>query len=80
MITAEEYKNLIEASWLKDRLEQFLEEQFKIEDEKLEIKDNWDFASSFEEWLKTIDRKMYASLSLWSYHGTVENHRYTQKY
>lgn len=49
MITAEEYKNLIEASWLKDRLEQFLEEQFKIEDEKLEIKDNWDFANSFEE-------------------------------
>ena len=33
MITAEEYKNFIEASWLKDRLEQFLEEQFKIEDE-----------------------------------------------
>lgn len=59
MITAEEYKNLIEASWLKDRLEQFLEEQFKIEDEKLEIKDNWDFANSFEAWLKTIDRKMY---------------------
>lgn len=62
MITAEEYKNLIEASWLKDRLEQFLEEQFKIEDEKLEIKDNWDFASSFEEWLKTIDRKMYMKI------------------
>lgn len=62
MITAEEYKNLIEASWLKDRLEQFLEEQFKIEDEKLEIKDNWDFAYSFEEWLKTIDRKMYMKI------------------
>ena len=62
MITAEEYKNLIEASWLKDRLEQFLEEQFKIEDEKLEIKDNWDFANSFEEWLKTIDRKMYMKI------------------
>lgn len=62
MITAEEYKNLIEASWLKDRLEQFLEEQFKIEDEKLEIKDDWDFASSFEEWLKTIDRKMYMKI------------------
>lgn len=62
MITAEEYKNLIEASWLKDRLEQFLEEQFKIEDEKLGIKDNWDFANSFEEWLKTIDRKMYMKI------------------
>ena len=62
MITAEEYKNLIEASWLKDRFEQFLEEQFKIEDEKLEIKDNWDFAYSFEEWLKTIDRKMYMKI------------------
>ena len=62
MITAEEYKNLIVASWLKDRLEQFLEEQFKIEDEKLEIKDNWDFANSFEEWLKTIDRKMYMKI------------------
>jgi hypothetical protein len=62
MITAEEYKNLIEASWLKDRLEQFLEEQFKIEDEKLKIKDNWDFANSFEEWLKTIDRKMYMKI------------------
>lgn len=62
MITAEEYKNLIEASWLKDRLEQFFEEQFKIEDEKLEIKDNWDFAYSFEEWLKTIDRKMYMKI------------------
>lgn len=62
MITAEEYKNLIEASWFKDRLDQFLEEQFKIEDEKLEIKDNWDFANSFEEWLKTIDRKMYMKI------------------
>ena len=62
MITAEEYKNLIEARWLKDRLEQFLEEQFKIEDEKLKIKDNWDFANSFEEWLKTIDRKMYMKI------------------
>ena len=62
MITAEEYKNFIEARWLKDRLEQFLEEQFKIEDEKLEIKDNWDFANSFEEWLKTIDRKMYMKI------------------
>ena len=59
MITAEEYKNLIEASWLKDRLEQFLEEQFKAEDEKLKIKDAWDFASSFEQWLKAIDKKMY---------------------
>ena len=28
MITAEEYKNLIEANWLNDRLEQFFEEQF----------------------------------------------------
>ena len=61
-IRVEEYKNLIEASWLKDRLEQFLEEQFKIEDEKLKIKDNWDFANSFEEWLKTIDRKMYMKI------------------
>lgn len=59
MITAVEYKNLIEASWLKDRLEQFLEEQFKIEDEKLEIEDTWDFASSFMEWLKAIDKEMY---------------------
>lgn len=57
MITAEEYKNLIEASWLKDRLEQFLEEQFKIEDEKLEIKDNWDFGKFFLRRFKTIDRK-----------------------
>lgn len=59
IISIEEYKNLIEASWLKDRLEQFLEEQFKIEDEKLEIEDTWDFASSFTEWLRTIDREMY---------------------
>lgn len=62
MITAEEYKNLIEASWLKDRLEQFLEEQFKAEGEKLKIKDAWDFASSFEEWLKAIDKKMYMKI------------------
>lgn len=62
MITAEEYKNLIEASWLKDRLEQFLEEQFKAEGEKLKIEDAWDFASSFEEWLKNIDRKMYMKI------------------
>lgn len=59
IISIEEYKNLIEASWLKDRLEQFLEEQFKAEDEKLKIKDAWDFASSFEQWLKAIDKKMY---------------------
>ena len=62
IISIEEYKNLIEASWLKDRLEQFLEEQFKIKDKKLEIKDSWDFTSSFVEWLKAIDKEMYMKI------------------
>ena len=59
IISTEEYKHLIEASLLKLRLEQFLEEQFKVEGEKLKIADAWDFASSFEQWLKAIDKKMY---------------------
>ena len=69
IITTEEYKDLIgkamlnkpseEEKWFKNKLEEFLEEQFKIDGEKLDIKNDWDFGNSFEKWLKIIDKEMY---------------------
>ncbi len=66
IISTEEYKELVSKGipsesdkWFKNKLEEFLEEQFKIDGTKLDIKNDWDFGNSFEEWLKIIDKEMY---------------------
>ena len=45
--------------WFKNKLEEFLLENFKINGNKLDIKNNWDFCDDFEKWLKIIDKDMY---------------------
>ena len=66
IISTEEYKELVSKGipsesdkWFKNKLEEFLEEQFKIDGTKLDIKNDWDFGNSFEKWLKIIDKEMY---------------------
>lgn len=66
IISTEEYKELISRGipsendkWFKNKLEEFLEEQFKIDGTQLDIKNDWDFGNSFEKWLKIIDKEMY---------------------
>lgn len=65
-ISTEEYKELISKGvpnenekWFKNKLEEFLLENFKIDGNKLDIKNNWDFCDCFEKWLKIIDKDMY---------------------
>lgn len=66
IISTEEYKNLVSKGipnenekWFKNKLEEFLEEQFKIDGTNLDIKNDWDFGNSFEKWLKIVDKEMY---------------------
>ncbi len=65
-ISLEEYKELISRNipeendrWFKNKLEEFLIENFKIDGKKLDIKDNWRFCEEIERWLKIIDKDMY---------------------
>ena len=65
-ISTEEYKELVSkltpnesSEWFKNKLEEFLMEYFKIDGNKLDIKDNWRFCEDFERWLKIIDIAMY---------------------
>lgn len=65
-ISTEEYKELISKGvpnenekWFKNKLEEFLLENFKIDGQKLDVKNNWDFCAYFEKWLKIIDKDMY---------------------
>ena len=65
-ITTEEYKELISKGspnendkYFKAKLEEFLEDEMKIDKEKLDIKNDWDFGNHFEKWLKIIDKPMY---------------------
>ena len=58
-ISTEEYKELVSRGipnesekWFKNKLEEFLEENFKI-------KDDWRFGDDFEKWLRLIDKEMY---------------------
>jgi len=66
IISTEEYKELVSKGipnenekWFKNKLEEFLEEQFKIDGMNLDIKNDWDFGNSFEKWLKIVDKEMY---------------------
>lgn len=66
IISTEEYKELVSKGipnenekWFKNKLEEFLEEQFKIDGTNLDIKNDWEFGNSFEKWLKIIDKEMY---------------------
>jgi len=68
-ISTEEYKELISKGvpnenekWFKNKLEEFLLENFKIDGNKLDIKNNWDFCGDFEKWLKIIDKDMYKKI------------------
>lgn len=68
-ISTEEYKELISKGvpnenekWFKNKLEEFLLENFKIDGNKLDIKNNWDFCVDFEKWLKIIDKDMYKKI------------------
>ncbi len=65
-ISTEEYKELVSRGipnesekWFKNKLEEFLEENFKIKDNRLDIKDDWRFGDDFEKWLRLIDKEMY---------------------
>lgn len=69
IISTEEYKELISKGvpnenekWFKNKLEEFLLENFKIDGNKLDVKNNWDFCSYFEKWLKIIDKDMYKEI------------------
>lgn len=66
IISTEEYKELVSKGipsesdkWFKNKLEEFLEEQLKINGTKLDIKNDWEFGDLFEKWLKIIDKEMY---------------------
>lgn len=66
IISTEEYKDLVSKGipnenekWFKNKLEEFLEEQFKIDGTNLDIKNGWEFGNSFEKWLKIVDKEMY---------------------
>ncbi len=66
IISTEEYKDLVSKGipnenekWFKNKLEEFLEEQFKIDGTNLDIKNDWEFGNSFEKWLKIVDKEMY---------------------
>ena len=66
IISTEEYKDLVskgipneKEKWFKNKLEEFLEEQFKIDGTNLVIKNDWEFGKSFEKWLKIVDKEMY---------------------
>lgn len=68
-ISIEEYKELISKGvptenekWFKNKLEEFLLENFKIDGNKLDTKNNWDFCAYFEKWLKIIDKDMYKGI------------------
>ena len=65
-ISTEEYKELVSKGipnenekWFMNKLEEFLEEQSKIDGTKLDIKNDWNFGNDFEKWLKLIDKEMY---------------------
>ena len=65
-ISTDEYKELVskgmpneKEKWFRIKLEEFLEEQFKIDGEKLDVKNNWNFGNLLEEWLKIVDKEMY---------------------
>ena len=65
-ITTEEYRELISKGvpnendkYFKAKLEEFLEEEMKIEGSKLDAKNDWNFSENFEKWLKIIDKPMY---------------------
>ena len=60
MAKARDLKNDKENIYVKEKILYINKKTYKPV--KLEIKDNWDFANSFEEWLKTIDRKMYMKI------------------
>lgn len=66
VITTEEYRELVSKGvpnendkYFKNKLEEFLEDSFKIDGSKLDIKDNWKFCDDIEKWLKIIDKEMY---------------------
>ena len=68
-ISTEEYKDLISKGvpnenekWFKKKLEEFLLENFKMDGNKLDIKNNWDFCDDFKKWLKIIDKDMYKKI------------------
>lgn len=65
-ISLEEYKELISKNipeendkWFKNKLEEFLIENFKIDGTKLDIRDNWRFCEEIEKWLRIVDKDMY---------------------
>ena len=68
-ISTEEYKELISKGvpienekWFKNKLEEFLLENFKIDGNKSDVKNNWDFCANFEKWLKIINKDMYKKI------------------
>jgi hypothetical protein len=66
-ISTEEYKELVskgvpnnqQNEWFKNKLEDLLLENFQIDGNKLDIRDNWRFCDDFEKWLRIIDKGMY---------------------
>lgn len=78
-ISTEEYKELVSKTiptendkWFKNKLEELLMENFKIEGTRLDIRDNWRFCDEFERWLKIVDRDMYKRIYNYLYDEKIK--------
>lgn len=65
-ISTEEYKDLVSRTmpdnndkWFVNKLEEFLLENCKINDNKLDTKNDWDFADNFMKFFKLVNLQMY---------------------
>lgn len=78
-ISTEEYKELVSKTiptesdkWFKNKLEELLMENFKIDGTRLDIRDNWKFCDEFGRWLRIVDREMYKRIYNYLYDEKIK--------
>lgn len=78
-ISLEEYKELLlkerpndNDKWILGKIREFIADNCKLNGEKIEAKDSWDFARDFLNYLKIIDKEFYKELIQKVYDAEIE--------